>query len=311
MRVVLLGYGEIATATLRAVRTGGFTVTGVLTHRPGPSEQNPLEAAARAEGLPVSTASVRSSEAQELLHRAAPDVIVSVNYRSIVPPSILRIPSRGAINVHGSLLPKYRGRTPAVWAIINGEEKTGITIHYMAPEVDAGDIILQEEIPLTLHDTAGKVVERFVERVPVLVVKALRFLDAGTVAARPQDHAGATYGGRRTPEDGRIPWAQPARRVYDWIRALTHPYPGAFTSLRGRRVWIWDASLLDDAEAPLRRPGSVAGVQIAVRRPQCGLIVAASPGRLVVHWMQFEGESEVEAYSLWEQGFVKVGDLFE
>lgn len=310
IRVIVLGFGDIAAASLKAIMDGGFPVAGVVSHR-GAGNENALELAARRAGVPLCLLPITSPETSAFIQSARPDLLVSVSFRSIVPPEILAIPTRGGINVHGSLLPKYRGRTPAVWAIINGERMTGITVHYMTEDVDAGDIILQEELPLTAHDTGGTVVAKFLQRCPPLVVEAIRRIDTGRATAKPQDHTQATYGTKRSPEDGQIRWAQPARRLYDWVRALTHPYPGAFATYRGRRVWIWEMSVIDEMGQTAQHPGTIVGVQTGVVHEQCGVVVAASPGRIVVHRFQFEGEAEADAYALWEAGRLVVGDAFE
>lgn len=167
--------------------------------------------------------------------------IASVNYLYIIPQQMIDTVHGNAFNIHGALLPKYRGRTPHIWAIINGETNTGITIHKMSVEVDAGDILLQKTIPISISDTGASILDKFNKEYPVLIKQVLKQIDDGSVTSIPQDHSQATYFPKRTPEDGHIDWNWQWPRIHNWIRALTKPYPGAFSFYQGKKVLIWQA----------------------------------------------------------------------
>lgn len=311
LSVVFFGMGPIAAACFDAIRGAGHSVVGVLGYKIENSVDNdPLIATVMRDGLPLSLAPGRSKEAMAFVSDLCPDILVSMYYRYILPGGMLRLAPHGGINIHGSLLPKYQGRSPHVWAIINGETVTGVTVHYMVEEVDAGDIILQDEFPITIHDTGGTLIQQYQDRCPQLVVEALRRIDDGSVSRAPQSRAAATMYAKRTPDDGVIDWSCSSKKLYDWIRALTHPYPGAFTFLDGRRIFIWEAAQFKEANpTPTGRPGEILGELTALRRENCGVIVATSDGRLIVQRVQFEGETEVNARELLLDGTWKVRDV--
>ena len=167
------------------------------------------------------------------LRIAAPDLVFSFYYRRVLPEEMLAVPRLGAYNMHGSLLPKFRGRAPVNWAVLKGETRTGATLHAMTPRADAGPIVDQEAVPIGPEDTAFDVQKRVDAAAVAILARRLEELKAGTAPSRPQDDAAATRFGRRRPEDGRIDWSRPAREVHDLVRAVTHPYPGAFTDLFG------------------------------------------------------------------------------
>lgn len=172
------------------------------------------------------------------------DLLLSINYLFIIDRSLIRI-ARYAINIHGSLLPKYRGRTPHVWAIINGEKKTGITAHLIDVEVDAGDIILQKEIIIEDEDTGGLILEKFTQVYPLLINEILEKIIDKSIRCIPQDHNNATYFGKRTPDSGLINWNWFRERIRNWIRAQAHPYPGAFFLYEGNKVTVHKAIISD------------------------------------------------------------------
>lgn len=173
------------------------------------------------------------------------DLLLSVNYLFIVSQNILDIPVDFAINFHGSLLPKYRGRTPHVWAIINGEKATGVTAHLMEKEVDSGDIILQKTIPITGTDTGASILQTYTTIYPEMINEILHLYKNGQITLKPQDAEKATTFGKRTAEDGRINWDWQWERIYNWIRAQAHPYPGAFSFYENKQVTIHRSAYSD------------------------------------------------------------------
>ena len=205
---------------------------------------------------------------------------------------MLGLARRGALNLHGSLLPRYRGRCPVNWVLINGERETGVTLHYMEARPDRGDIVAQRAVPIADDDTALSLNRKLGEAARALLREAYPLLAAGTAPRSPQDHARATSFGGRRPEDGRIAWHQPARRLYDLIRAVTAPYPGAFTTYRGERLFVWWARPLDPG-ARVGAPGEVMEI-----RPGAGVVVAAGSGALLLERVQLAGRDEQRADEL-------------
>ncbi|MEA1927193.1 MAG: bifunctional UDP-4-amino-4-deoxy-L-arabinose formyltransferase/UDP-glucuronic acid oxidase ArnA, partial [Candidatus Auribacterota bacterium] len=188
----------------------------------------------------------------------APDIIFSFYYRKMVSKKILDIPARGALNLHGSLLPAYRGRSPINWVLVNGESETGVSLHYMTPHPDDGDIVDQVAIPISDEDTALTLFKKAVEASRGLLDEVLPLLEKGTAGRTPQDHSKATYFGGRTPSDGKIDWANPAREINNLIRAVTHPYPGAFTFKGDEKIFIWQAKVISSDQAVA--PGTVISI---------------------------------------------------
>lgn len=191
------------------------------------------------------------------------DNILSINYLFILEGDILRQAKNAAVNFHGSLLPKYRGRTPHVWAIINGEKEAGITAHLMNEECDDGDIVKQLVVPIEYEDTGADILAKYNAIYPGLVVSVVDDLEAGELKHTKQDISKATYFGKRTPEDGEINWNWQKERIRNWVRAQANPYPGAFTFLEGHKVIINKISYSDAGFVDTMTNGSVIGLQDA------------------------------------------------
>lgn len=173
------------------------------------------------------------------------DNILSINYLFILEPDVLSKAANLAVNFHGSLLPKYRGRTPHVWAIINGERETGITAHLMNEKCDDGDIVRQLIVPIGADDTGASILQKYNEQYPDLVSQVIDDIESGQIKSRKQDISLATYFGKRTPEDGEINWEWQKERIRNWVRAQANPYPGAFTFVNGHKVIINRVSFSD------------------------------------------------------------------
>lgn len=243
MRIVLFGYGEMGCAGLEFLRSRGEDVAAVITHRDDPNEKRwyrSLAEVAGAAGVPVlygEEVDLKSSVAA-----LKPELILSFYYRSMIPMSVLRVAPRGALNLHGSKLPRLRGRAPINWALVEGEDECGVSLHHMVKAPDAGDIVAQRAWPIGPRDTAKDLFFRAVDEAKILLRDAWPGIRAGTAPRIPQDESKATYRGRRRPDDGKIDWTQPARRIDGLVRAVTDPFPGAFTVLGGRRLMVWQGS---------------------------------------------------------------------
>ena len=235
MKAVVFAYHEVGARCLQALLDGGVDVALVITHTDDPNERiwfTSVAEVARQAGIPVITPD--SASEPDVLARItaiAPDYIFSFYYRQMIPMSVLNLARIAPLNMHGSLLPKYRGRVPINWAVLHGETETGATLHIMAGKPDAGDIVAQQAVPIGPDETAGEVFAKVTAAAAETLTGVLPRLLNGEVPRRPNNLAEGSYFGGRKPEDGRIHWEQAAAQVYNLIRAVAPPYPGAFTDL--------------------------------------------------------------------------------
>jgi len=252
----VFAYHDVGVRCLSVLLAAGIRPALVVTHRDDPRETiwfGSVESLARENGLAVVTPN-DPREVEGRLAGIAPDFLFSFYYRHMLPASMLAAAKRGAYNMHGSLLPKYRGRVPVNWAILRGERETGATLHEMVAKPDAGRIVDQLAVPILPDDTALDVFRKVTVASEIVLHRSLPALVAGTAKLTPQDLAAGGYFGGRKPEDGRIDWSQTARRIHDLVRAVAPPYPGAFTELDGRRVRILRTRVLDESSPP-GKPG--------------------------------------------------------
>ena len=243
MRAVVFAYHNMGIAGIRALLAHGFEVPFVLTHEDDPGETRWFGSVAefcRERGIPAFTPKdVNSAPWPDRIREAAPDLLFSFYYRSMLKKEILGIPRLGAMNLHGSLLPKYRGRAPVNWVLVKGETETGVTLHFMTEKPDAGDIVGQEAVPIAFEDTALTLFGKMERAAARLLDGLLPRIARGEIPRRPNDIASGSYFGGRRPEDGRIDWSRPAFEIYNLVRAVTRPYPGAFSDLDGDRIAVW------------------------------------------------------------------------
>jgi len=307
MKVVLFAYHDVGCACLRALLESGATVVLAVTHRDDPRENvwfGSVRAIAEENGIPVAAPDdVNEPSFVARVRDLAPDVLLSAYFRQILGPALLAIPKRGAFNMHGSLLPKYRGRAPVNWVLVEGESVTGVTLHVMDPRPDRGDIVGQREIPITDDDTARTLHGKTAAAAGELLRDLWPRIEAGTETRTPQDPARASTRGRRGPEDGRLDFARPARACWNLVRAVTHPYPGAFTLAGGRKLYVWKASLAPGHKS--KGPGRVEDVV-----PGRGVLVGAGAGEsLLLERVQLEGDVERDADTLAVSGALAVGQI--
>lgn len=221
-----------------------------------------------------------------------PAIIYSFAYRHLIAEEVLALAPMGAYNLHPSPLPRYRGRAPVNWMIANGEREAGVTLHHMVARADAGDIVAQKTIAIKDTDTALTLYRKLVPMGAAIVREYHPRIVAGTAPRTPQDLAAGSYFGRRRPEDGRIDWRWPARRVANLVRAVTHPYPGAFCYLGDRKLFIWSARIASESGSR-GEPGEIIGEDAGG-----ALEVAAGEGSVLVLRAQFEGGAEGAARSV-------------
>ncbi|EFB73930.1 Polymyxin resistance protein PmrI [Providencia rustigianii] len=250
MKAIVFAYHDIGCVGIKALEKAGFDIQAVFTHTDDPNENHFYSSVARVSAdmeLPVfAPENVNHPLWIERIREMKPDVIFSFYYRDMLSEELLALAPKGAFNLHGSLLPKYRGRAPINWALLNGESETGVTLHKMVAKADAGDIVAQEKVAISDTDTALTLHAKVREAAEVLLDKTLPLIEAGTYKAVAQDESQASYFGRRNADDGQIDWSRSATEINCLIRAVTEPYPGAFTYLGARKMVIWRARVLDD-----------------------------------------------------------------
>jgi methionyl-tRNA formyltransferase len=249
-RAVVFAYSEVGVRCVRELLAQDIDIKILFTHADDPAESQwfgSVRELAEAHGVRVEAPD--DPNTVEWLaegRRARPDFVFSFYYRHLLNAAWLAIPKRGALNMHGSLLPKYRGRAPVHWAIIHGESVTGASLHYMVEKADAGALVDQQAVAILENDTALTVSLKVAEAAQQVLARSLPKLIAGNAAARALDLSQGSYFGRRRPEDGRIDWRQGARAVHDLVRAVAPPYPGAFTEVNGCRLAVLETRI--DAE---------------------------------------------------------------
>lgn len=254
---ILFAYHNVGVRALKVLIDGGVEVRLVVTHRDNPNEQiwfDSVERSAREYGLPCITP--EDANADEVVARCratAPDFLFSAYYRQMLKAPLLALPRRGAFNLHGSLLPKYRGRVPVNWAVLHGEQETGATLHVMDIKPDHGDIVEQSAVPILGDDTAHEVFQKVTVAAEIALARALPKLIAGTASFTAQDFSRGGYFGGRKPEDGRIAPEAGAQAIHNLVRAVAPPYPGAFFEAQGRRILIERTLKMAGTQAPADR----------------------------------------------------------
>lgn len=295
MNIVYMGTPEIAAVILKALHEAGHRIIGAVTQQDKPKGRgNQVQFPAVKEmalslNIPVyQPRRVKEPEFIEVLKQLNPDVIVVAAFGQILSKVILELPKFGCINVHASLLPKYRGSAPIQWSIIEGEEKTGITIMHMDEGIDTGDMISKKEITLSPKETFGTLHDKLAEAAGPLLIQALADIEAGRATRTKQGDSNSIYARILDKSLGHIDFSQPAVKIERLIRGL-NPWPSAYTSLEGKMLKIWDA----DVE-PARENG-VPGEIIAVRKD--AILVQTGDGILAVKELQLEGKKRMTAES--------------
>jgi methionyl-tRNA formyltransferase len=285
-RILFFGYSEVGYECLSLLLSRGDNVVALITHEDNPNEKIWFKTpaiAAREKGIPVFTPEqVNSPEWVAQITALQPDLILSVYYRNMISSAILALPRLGAFNMHGSLLPKYRGRAPINWAVLHGESRIGMTLHRMVKRADAGAMVDQAGVEIGPRDTAEEAFRKVLPCARLVLARQIDRLLAGTVRETPQDDAQATYFGGRKPEDGRINWTQTSRQIFNLIRAVTDPYPGAFTDVGAARLMVWWAE--PNSSAAVDRSGAPG--EILSLNP---LVVATGDGALELTRTEWRG----------------------
>ena len=294
MRAVVFAYSEMGAMGLETLLALGAEIPLVVTHPDNPDEKTwfrSVASVAEEAGIPVfRSKGARAPGLLEAVRDARPDFLFSFYYRRLIPEAILRLAPRGAFNLHGSLLPAFRGRAPVNWAILHGAGETGVTLHGMDPEADHGDIAAQARVAIAPRETALSLSRKLVEAGRGLLLETIPRLARGEVVPTPQDHAKATIFGGRKPEDGRIDWRRSAVEIDRLVRAVTDPWPGAFGFLGPRKIILWETF-------PEAGPGSLQPGTVRVDGGERRIRVETGQGFLRLLRVQLERE---EAGSAWE-----------
>jgi methionyl-tRNA formyltransferase len=308
IRILFMGTPDFAVPILKTLVEEQYHVVGVVTQPDRPKGRRrrlsspPVKEAAVEFGLPVLQPDrLRDPDAVQQILNLQPDLVVTAAYGQLLPEAILQQPKYGCINVHASLLPKYRGGAPIHWAIINGEEKTGISIMYMVKEMDAGDILSQQAIPITQQDHVGSLHDRLSQLGATMIKDLLPSLIKGEVTPVPQDHSQATYAYNIRPEDEWIDWSRTAEQIDCHIRGL-HPWPVASTTWNQKRVKIWWAKPL--SERSTERPGTI------LKMEKDGITVATGDGVIQITELQLEGKKRMSVADFLGGAKMKVGERF-
>lgn len=280
MRVVFMGTPDFAEASLKRLLEERFDVVGVFTQPDKPQNRGmklvapPVKVLAESAGIPVfQPASMRTGEAMEILRALQPDILAVVAYGKILPAEMLSLPQFGAVNVHGSLLPKYRGAAPIQWAVLNGDETTGVSTMFLSEGMDEGDVIFSQETAIGEQETAGELFDRLAVMGGDLLVKTLRAIEAGTAPRTPQDHSQATYTRQLNKDICPIDWTKSPRQIVKHVCGLS-PWPVATASLQGIDFKIHRAEIGEGSTSAV--PGTV------VAAGKEGISVACGSGGIVV-----------------------------
>ncbi len=287
--MIYMGSPDFAVLPLEKLVQAGHEIVAIFTQPDKPRNRGkqmqptPVKAKGLELGLPVyAPAKINTPEQVELIRSLQPELIVVVAYGKILKEEIFSLPPYGTVNIHASLLPKYRGAAPIHWAVINGEKESGVTIMYIEKGLDSGDMLLWEACPIGPEEDTGSLHDRLSQMGADLMIKAVDQLAAGTVKPVPQDHTASTYAPLLTKELERIDWHMPAEKLHDLIRGLS-PWPGAYTLYKGKRLKIYESRVV----AEKGEPGQLLHVE------KDGFVVACGEGALHILSLQPEGKSRM------------------
>lgn len=320
MRIVFCGTPQFAVPTLKhLLAQTEFQIVAAITQPDRPRgrgqevSSSPVKETALAAGIPVhQPEKIRAPEAQELLQKLAPDAIVIIAYGQIIPARLLPIPRLGWINLHASLLPKYRGAAPINWAIVNGETKTGVTSMRIDAGMDTGEMLLQRELDIGPSETAPELALRMSELGAPLMVETLRGLATGKILPRPQAHEQASSAPMLKKEDGRVDWSRPAKEIFNRIRGFA-PWPGAYTSFRGQTCHIWGelaSKGLGDVARENTRPSESATPGALLPQGKEVLVKCGGATYLRLLSVKLEGRKQVSAAEFVNGAHLHSGEHF-
>jgi len=298
VRTVVFAYHNVGVRCLRVLRAQGAIVSLVVTHDADPAEIQWFERVADVAddlGLPwIAPDDPNHPDVVARIRALAPDFLFSFYYRRMLKQPLLQVAPRGALNLHGSLLPRYRGRAPVNWAVLNGERHTGATLHYMDERPDAGDIVAAQSVPILPDDTAREVFDKVTVAAEICLDGVFPALVAGTAPRLHNAIELGSYFGGRTPEDGRIDWSKSATVLHDLVRAVAPPYPGALTSVSGRPARVLRTRVID-AAAPAGAPVLALRADGAGTTGESLVAICGGGGTLRIDALEIDGEHHTPA----------------
>jgi methionyl-tRNA formyltransferase len=310
MRILFMGTPDFAVPSLLALLAAGYQVAGVVTQPDRPKGRGkkltppPVKVAALEKGLPVfQPEKVRSEESLAHLQSLPFDLLVTAAYGQILPVALLEIPRWGSINVHASLLPKYRGGAPIHRCIINGDAESGVTIMRMVKELDAGDMLAQVRVPIELGDTVGSLHDKLAAAGAVLLTETIATILDGSAVETPQDESKVTYAPNLSRDEERIQWANSGRDIYNQVRGM-NPWPVAYTTLHGKRFKIWRTEIVDETYVSDKPPGTI------LRVTDSSIEVQTGQGIIGILELQPEGKRCMTAEELLRGQPLEAGNQF-
>ena len=333
-KIIFMGTPDVSVGTLKALLDSEYEVQAVFTQPDKPKgrgkalQMTPVKAVALEAGVPVyQPRRIREPENLEILRKYQPDAIVVVAFGQIIPREILELPPYGCINVHASLLPKYRGAAPIQWAVIDGEKESGVTTMQMDTGLDTGDMLLKAVVPIEEQETGGSLFEKLSRTGAELLLKTLRGLEAGTIRPEKQPQESPTpYAAMLDKKMGQIDWEKPAREIECLIRGL-NPWPSAYTFYEGKTLKLWSASVEPDCQTAAEPHGRGSQENGAERGSQAGDAAVLEPGTIVevtkktlkiqtgegvlaVRELQLEGKKRMETDAFLRGCSLKTGEKF-
>lgn len=308
MKLLFMGTPEFSVPTLEALISAGHEVIGVITQPDKPKgrgkemQSPPVKEAAQKHGITVyQPQKVRDPEFVNVIENLNPEAIVVIAFGQILPKAILDIPKYGCINIHASLLPKFRGSAPIQWAVIEGEKETGITTMYMDVGVDTGDMLLKKVISIEEKETGGSLHDKLAQAGGPLIIETLSMLEKGTAVRIKQNDAMSTYAKMLDKKLGEIDWSLPAEQIERLIRGL-NPWPSAYTYLHGKTLKIWDAEVITKDYAG--QAGEITEIT------KDSIIVKTGRAALAIRLLQLEGKKKMEADSFLRGNPLNTGVIF-
>ncbi len=277
MRIVFMGGHALGKKALQNLINKGKDIVGVITDIENDWYKGVDEVAERNGLLLYKNIDVNSESSIEKISALRPDLIVVVNFQQILKEELIGIPQKGCINTHAALLPKYRGRAPLNWALINGETQVGVTVHFIEKGIDTGDIIIQRSIDVQEEDYIDVVIEKIGDLYPTIVNEAVDLLESGEFIGIKQDLSKGNYFGKRNPEDGQINWNNDAKDIFNLIRAISRPYPGAFSFYNNSKIIFWRAKVIEQQKTDDTLPN---GYIISI--DDIGICVKARNGNILL-----------------------------
>ena len=311
MKVVFMGTPDFAVPPLEYLIRGKYNIACVVTQPDKPKGRgnrlamSPVKEKALEYKIPVEQpVSIRKDTAfKEKLKLMEPDIIIVAAFGQILPSDVLAIPKYGCINIHASLLPKLRGAAPINWAIINGEDKTGITTMFMDAGLDTGDILMQQTTLIGENETAGSLYDRLKIMGAEMIIKTLKALEGGTLKKQPQDSLKSTYAPMLKKDTGRIMWENSSIQIKNLVRG-TNPWPAAFTTINGMKLKVWETDL-ELGSAEFKDPGTIWKID------KCGIHVHAGYGGILIKQVQAKNGKRIDAYSYTLGHHIDTGTVLE